>query len=634
MDIFTLDIETRPLDGGEFSALEPWRVRQGKAEISSISVCRPDTVVRIVNDKARHVWEQEVSDLLRSLKGQRVFAHYAGFDISWIIATLQHDKFKSIPYEVTDIHWADTVLLMKWLINGQIAEDSKFSYTLANLVETFLPDHPLTASFLRMKAQDVKAGEDNEYWESRGDMDVIMTKALAEKMIVKVPESMRVGLMTEWSDLPAIANSWVNGIPIDVNKIEVVEETINTNMSRFSERIGVAGTVITSPKQLGNLLFNQWQLKPWSYTPTGSPSTAGDDLLWIAYELKQQSSELADKLEFINWYKSLSTLKSKYIKSLKMALDYTGDGHIYGIPKLFGTYTGRMTYSNRTKKNGPKVSIALHQLPRVKGKFGPVIKSIRSLLKAPEGMGVTEFDASGQESRLMAIRSADPVMLNIFNQGLNFHSMTGAAIIGMEYYEFQKNYKEQEKTGGYYIEQRQLGKLTNLSCNYRIGGSALAKKAYTEYDTYMTDDTGRFLVNTFSRQYAGIPQYWSEIIKFAKINGYTECYGGRRYKISKWDEKYRWMSESSAINMPIQGAGASMKEIAISVLSKKIPEAVFSLDLHDATFNFVPIERLDEITKEILSCLNEINYEPFWGFTPPIPLPYEAAKGVNFGEVK
>lgn len=86
--------------------------------------------------------------------------------------------------------------------------------------------------------------------------------------------------------------------------------------------------------------------------------------------------------------------------------------------------------------------------------------------------------------------------------------------------------------------------------------------------------------------------------------------------------------------MPIQGAGASMKEIAISVLSSKIPEAIFSLDLHDATFNFVPLERLEEMSKDILSCLNAINYEPFWGFAPPIPLPYESAKGVNFGEVK
>lgn len=635
MDIYTLDIETRPLDGSEFGALEPWRVRQGKAEISSISVCRPDnSVKRIVNNIARSEWVREVSDLLRDLRGQRVFAHYANFDIAWNIATLQHDKFKSIPQEITDIKWADSVTLMKWLINGQIAEDSRFSYSLANLVETFLPEHPLTPEFLKMKAQSVAAGADDEYWEARGDMDVIMTKALVEKMIVKVPESMRVGLMTEWADLPAVANSWVNGIPIDSHKIDELDDQIIKRVKSLAEEVGVAETVISSPKQLGNLLFNQWQLTPWSYTPSKQPSTAADDLLWIAYELRGTNPDLANKLDCIIACKENKTLKSKYINSLRDALSYTGDGYIYGIPKLFGTYTGRMTYSNRTKKDGPKVSIALHQLPRVKGKNAATIRQIRSLLRAPEGMGVMEFDASGQESRLMAIRSGDPVMINIFNKGLNFHSMTGAAIIGMEYNEFQKNYKEQEKTGGYYIEQRQLGKLTNLSCNYRIGGKALAQKAFTEYDTYMTNDTGRFLVNTFARQYAAIPDYWSEVIRFAKQNGYTECYGGRRFKISRWDEKSRWLSESSAINMPIQGAGASMKEIAISVLSNKIPEAIFTLDLHDATFNFAPIDKLEEMTKDTLSCLNKISYDSFWGFAPPIPLPYESAKGVNFGEVK
>jgi len=291
-----------------------------------------------------------------------------------------------------------------------------------------------------------------------------------------------------------------------------------------------------------------------------------------------------------------------------------------------------MTYSNRTKKDGPKVSIALHQLPRVKGKNAEAVRAIRSLLVAPEGFMVIENDASGQESRLMAIRSADPVMLEIFKRDLNFHSMTGAAIIGMDYNEFMKNYKA--SPSGYYVEQRQLGKLTNLSCNYRIGGPALAKKAFPEYDTYMTDDTGRFLVNTFSRQYAGIPVYWKEVIQFAKINGYTECFGGRRYKISKWDKKNRWLSESSAINMPIQGAGASMKEIAISELKRKIPEAIFSLDLHDATFCYIPENIEQQAEGAILDCLNNIDYEAFWGFTPSIPLPYESATGTNFGEVK
>lgn len=638
MDIWALDIETRSLDPrmADYAALEPWRVRQGKAEISSIAVCYPDDSVRqIINDKAQHVWEREIRDLLRSLKNKRVFAHFATFDVAWNICTLERRKFRSIPQEILDIRWSDTVSLIKWLINGQIAEDSRFSYALSNLVDTFLPDHPRAQEFLEMKRQSVVPGEDAEYWEARGILDVVMTRALAEKWMKMIPESMRVGLMTEWSDIVSIANSWANGIKIDVDRIEKTEKMITDKMDASCKFLDLEGTVMSSPKQLGNMLFNQWGLRPWSYTPTKQPSTAGDDLMWIAYELRGTDPKMADKLDSIISYKENKTLKSKYIDSLRLALGHTGDGYIYGVPKLFGTYTGRMTYSNRTKKDGPKVSIALHQLPRVKGKNAEAVRAIRSLLVAPEGYGVIELDASGQESRLMAIRSGDPTMLEIFKRDLNFHSMTAAAIIGMDYNEFMKNYKNQTKTNsGYYIEQRQLGKLTNLSCNYRIGGPALAKKSFTEYDKYMSEDTGRFLVNTFSRQYAGIPVYWKEVIQFAKINGYIECFGGRRYKISKWDEKNRWLSESSAINMPIQGAGASMKEIAISVAFNKMPEVIFALDLHDASFNFTKLDKIKEVEKELADCLNKIDYEGFWGFTPAIPLPYEGGSGSNFGELK
>lgn len=634
MEIYSLDVETRAKDPrmSDHAALEPWRVRQNNAEISSMAVCRPDdSVIQIIN-KGQDTWTYEVRDLLRTLKGKRVFAHFAAFDVAWNLVTLEPRKFQSIPNEILEIQWADTALLVKWLINGQVAEDSDFSYSLVNLVDTFLPDHPQAKEFMELKSKVVRPGEDDGYWEGRGHLDVVMTKALAEKMMPLVPESMRVGLMTEWADIPAIANAWCNGIPIATERIEETDQMLMSRMRECTDRLGIDGSVISSTKQLGHMLFAEWGLRPWSYTKTKQPCTSGDDLMWIQHELKGQDPDMAEKLQHVLDYKSHKTLKSKYIDSLCDALDHTGDGCIYGVPKIFGTYTGRMTYSNTTKKNGPKVSIALHQLPRVKDKNAVVVRAIRSLLKAPDGFGVIENDASGQESRLMSIRSGDPVMLDIFKRGLNFHSMTAAAIVGMQYNEFQERFKEQ--TSGYYVEQRQLGKLTNLSCNYRIGGAALSRKAFTEYDTYMSEETGRFLVNTFSRQYAGVPRYWKEVVAFAKQFGYTECYGGRRYKISKWGDRESWISESSAINMPIQGAGAAMKEVAISVMTRKVPEAFFVLDLHDATFNFAPLDRLEEMEKDLRGCLNAIEYEGFWGFEPPIPLPYESATGRNFGEVK
>ena len=224
-------------------------------------------------------------------------------------------------------------------------------------------------------------------------------------------------------------------------------------------------------------------------------------------------------------------------------------------------------------------------------------------------------------------------MIHIFQRELNFHSMTGASIIGQDYTDFQRFYEAEGNDGGYYTEQRQLGKLTNLSCNFRIGGKALANKAYLEYDTYMTTQTGIFLVNTFARSYPGVPQYWTDVIWESKQAGYTQTLGGRRYKLTDW-RTHSWITESSAINVPIQGTGADMKEIAIKETFEKVPEAVFVLDLHDANFFFVPEAQAQELHRRLDHTLNSIDYSVYLGMELPIKLPYESKRGHTFAQVK
>lgn len=626
-DIWSLDIETRSTSGAApYGALEPWRVRQGRAEISSIAVCRPDDMVlQIFNEGSN--WVEQVRDVLKVIKGQVVYGQRTDFDIAWLIATIQSEK-RGVPQLISDITWRDTKLLAKWLINGQLAEATHFSMSLWSLVKTFLPEHPMTPEFVEMKQKKVVPGEDEAYWRERGHLDALLTRALAVKLQDRLPLEQVVGYMTECECLAPVANAWANGIRVGVDDIEAVEVEVGKKMKEATDFLGIDGARLNSPKQLGRLLFEQWQLEPRSYGKSGDPSTGKDDLMWIQYDLKQRFGNdhpLVKKMDMVMQFKRNRTIDSKYLKTLRMALSNTQDGHIYGSPNLFGTYTGRMTYSNETVK-GYKTSIALHQIPRK-------AKEVRGLLRPPEGMHVIESDASGQESRLMAIRSGDESMLQVFREGLNFHSMTGAAITGMDYYEFQKNYEEGGGSG-FYTEQRQLGKLTNLSCNYRIGGKSLSEKAFVDYDTHMTPNEGTYLVKTFNRQYPGVPRYWSEVVALAKQLGYTECFGGRRYKIKEWGPNDSWRSESSAINFPIQGGGASMKEINVAETAKKLKSCWFALDLHDATFNFTDDPQPDELTKEVNRFLDDIDYKRYWGFEPPIPLAYESAYGKSFKDVK
>ena len=562
-----------------------------------------------------------------------VFAHNAIFDVAWLIATLQPKRCGDVPTYIKNIQWRDSMLLFKWLINGQLAEGIRFSYSLQNLVKKFLADHPDTPEFVKMKSEAGIAGEDVEYWLERGTLDVKMTYELIAKVYHKVPHDMRVGMMTEFECIWPVANSWINGFRIDIKQLEANDVKYSNLKFEIAKELGTDAGLFSSPKRLGHFLFTELDLTPHDHTPSGNPGTSKGDLMWIEYALKQRGDPKALIVRKILEAKEASTLYSKYVKTMKEALAHTGDGYIYSSPRLFGTYTGRMTYSNSVTHKDPdketktkyKTSIAMHQIPRK-------AKDIRASMMPPEGHDILEFDAAGQESRLMALQSKDQTLLDIFTKGLNFHSMTGASIIGMDYDDFEE-IRNNEKDDGPMTEARQRGKLTNLACNFRISAKALAKQAFEKYDVMIDISTGNHLVKTFTSSYEGIPDYWKRSIYDAKTNGFAETYGGRRFKVQNWQQE-RWQTESSAIMVPIQGSGASMKEIAISQLAKQFPEFHFALDLHDASFGYVLSDQAKRIFSEMEEFLNTIDYEPFWGFKPSIALPYDGKMGSTFADVK
>lgn len=622
--IYSLDLETKGVSAEwQFASLEPWRVRQGLSYITSVAVCTPsqETDIIVRGDYAdNESFVRAIESMLEALQGQIVYCHNAVFDLAFLIATLQPDKFQPIHPLVRGIRWHDTMLLTKWVINGQRAEQMNFSYSLVNLCQNFLEDHPRLAEFVEEKSKPF-VWNDDQYWSNRNVLDVIFTQELAVYMEENLKPEQRNGYSVEMEDLVPVANSWITGIRIDVERISFVREKFQSEMNTILQETGLEGSMITSPKQLGHYLFDVLQIKPKSYTPKGAARTSADDIKLIAYEANISGNvEMAKKLNGIKRYKELATLMSKYISGMEKALAHTQDGYIYGAPRIFGTYTGRFTYSSKTLDTY-QTSIALHQIPRKD-------KDVRSLMIAPPNMIIYEADASGQESRLMAIRSGDHAMIQVFNDGYDFHSMTGSSIVGKEYVEFMADYKAGDKRT---TEDRQMGKLTNLSCNFRIGGKALSKKAFEDYDIVFPIETGNFLVSTFIRKYPGVEAYWDNAIQLARATGYAETFGGRRYKIHDWSFKWRWTSESSAINVPIQGSGAAMKNIAIAEVHNKVPEAVFILDLHDATFYYVPDTSYGPKIDDVLT---NIDYSKYWGFVPAVKLPYESKMGNSWAEVK
>lgn len=611
--MYALDIETAPLEQTTNPyALEPYRYGK-KATITSVSIASAEAPTSVIHLKDGSI--SKLRDTLVSLSGKKVYAHNAIFDCAWLIAAFGYDLVKSI-------RWHDTMLLAKWIENRQISyksegegESEDVGRSLSALVGRYISDdHPDKAEFLDLKLSNVKPGEDYDYWLRRNKLDAMFTLELAKLLERKLDAAQLNQYRVEQMCIPVLADSWVRGIYYDRNAAAEITPKVTRAQNSLAAQLGTTKTVLNSSTQLGKLLFDTWGFQPISTTKRGG-STKKEDLIELYHRTYDQ------RLKAVLDFKQLSTLQSKFIDAFENIYQYNGENIAHATPRLFGTYTGRMTYSAKTKKVFPS-GFAVHQIPRK----GPT----RKLMTAPPGYLVAELDAAGQEMRFMGIIANDEVILNGCRVGIDMHSDMASYISGKSYEEFQRLYHAEDPES---LNERYAGKLLNLSCQYRTSAKTVKKKFLSTYNIIISDSKAMSYVSMYASRYKGVKHYWKSAPIKAIENGYASTLGNRRYAISEWSTK-KWVCESSAINFPIQGSGADQKEIAIATLARKLPEMRFAMDLHDGLWYYIPIDRAEEILSEARDILSQLSYHRIWGVEMPIPLPFDAKLGTSFGTVK
>ena len=609
-EVSALDVETEPtVKTDNPYALEPWRVKQGKARISCLTTVGVINAT-IINKNLRY----GLPELLEALAGTYVICHNSIFDVAWMLATLQQEMSEEEAYTIINkIKWLDTLLLSKWLSNhnGKI----RVSHSLINVCNRYIPDHPRIKEFNDVKSQKVTAGEDFDYWLERNKLDTEMTLAVLKVMWKLLPKAQQRGYLIEQRCIAPIAKGWVKGIPFDDKFAAELHKKLEIHKIRLCKEINVSVGCLTSPKQKQKLIFTDWGISPMKRTPTGAPSTAHDVLVRI--HQKTQDIRFDKLMAAIK----IATIQSKYTKGFARTLVYVGEPVLYGQPKLFGTYTGRMTYANKTtKKQEHQTSIALHQVPRK-------AKAIKHCMKIPEGYSLLAIDANSQELRWVAEKSRDDKLLQGYMAGLDLHSDMTSAIYGRPYEEVVDGNKRDVKE---IVEERQSGKLLNLSCQYRIGAPSLAEKFFTDYEKDIDIPTARRYLSMYKRQYPGVVSYWSDAINLAKSKGYAETISGRRCRIEKFD----WVGESSAINFPIQGSGSDHTEATIAYLNSKYPFMTMVLQLHDGLYYFCPTDQVIRIADEIQEDTNNGLYARIFNKDLPIEFPFDAGYShESFGKI-
>lgn len=609
---YALDIETASNKKGTNFGLEAYRLPQGKARITSIAVSGPDNYFRQLDERSENL--DEIPAMLAALKGKEVFAHRGVFDVGWLIA--QTGSYQTL----LDIKWRDSMLLAKWLINGQVADMYHWSLALRDVVERYIKEHPELTEFLDLKKADATPGEDYEYWLKRGRMDAEFTLLVAETMWDLLPDEQKPGYVYEQANIVPVANAWLTGLHTDVEETKRFKPRIQQFQKKLAARIGQTEACLRSPQQLAHLLFEVKKYPVQMRTPKGKPSANKDSLLLL--EDKLAGTEDAHFLRTILDFKKLATMESKFVNGILNSAAYNGTDYTHAFPNIFGTYTGRYTYVAKTKKVDPS-GIANHQLPRK----GP----IRSLLTAPEGYVVCELDGEQQELRFVGEISGDTTLITDFNSGIDVHSSMTSFISGIPYETLLELLDQEDDSATNY---RYAGKLLNLSCQYRIGAKALAYKFFTNYGLNISKGEAYRYLGMYKRRYPGVKAYWDRAIEEAKKQGYAESIARRRFKLKMWGGKYEYRTEQSAINFPIQGSGGDHKNAAISIIARKFPEAIFVLDLHDGIWYYLPEDNAVELARAMRDELNRTNWSRLWNRDIKLPLPFGAKVGPSFGQVK
>ena len=326
---------------------------------------------------------------------------------------------------------------------------------------------------------------------------------------------------------------------------------------------------ISSPKQLGEILFNELKL-PFSQKNKTGFSTNADIL--------NKLIDIHPIISLILKYRMISKLNSTYVDGIRNHI--MDDGKIHTIYKQALTTTGRLSSVEPNLQNIP-----------IRTEEG---KLIRKIFKASNNRYFLGSDYSQIELRVLAHVAKSKTLIDTFNRDEDVHNMTAKKVFGVEEID---------------SEMRRVAKAVNFGIIYGISSWSLAE------DIKTSQKKAQDFIDTYFSVYPEIKTYMNDIVEYAKKNKYVETILKRRRYIPELDSKIfsvRKFGERTALNAPIQGSAADIIKLAMIKLKDKLQKnnlkSKLILQVHDELILEVLEEELEEV-KEILRNVMENAYE-------------------------
>lgn len=442
-------------------------------------------------------------------------------------------------------------------------------------------------------------------------LDTISTAWLCSDLGAQVQRT--PALQWAWQELvqpaiPAVAKIEEWGMHIDEDAIRSLSVNLGLQQEELANKLmSHKGGVFDpdSPHSTRKFLYSTLGLSVPHATEKGSPSVDKEAL----QKLKGQHPVIEQLID----YRLITKMKGTFVDGIRKHI--RADGRLHPSLDIAGARTGRLSCSQPP----------LHQIPRTDTETGKLVKNC---FTAPDGHTLVAFDFSQLELRIAALLSGDPLMIEIFAKGIDYHQRTAEMIS-----EIAWSIKPHEVTR----KHRSIAKTINFSTLYGSSPVGLVKQVLKMTGAKISLDEAQRIQDAILSKFHVLRRWIEARITEGRRTGlsWTEWEGNRARRRQLWriadsDDYARSTAEHGTFNTPVQGGASDfcLKSLVrcVGMLEATNFPAKIVITVHDSLIFEVPTDLVSDLTRRVVPIMTDYD-------TGSVPLIVDASAGPAWGSL-
>lgn len=444
---------------------------------------------------------------------------------------------------------------------------------------------------------DVELDKAMEYAAEDADITYRLYKIFSKNL--KLEKLTNIYEIFEKPLIKILAFMEIEGIKVDYKFLKVLSEKFEKKINKLEKEVFKLSKKefnIASPKQLGEIIYNDLKIAVLKKTRKGSFATNASVLEDLAFKGHEFPKLILD-------WRQVSKLKNTYSDALPEHIN-PNTKRVHTSFLLAATTTGRLASSDPNLQNIP-----------IKSEDG---KDIRKAFIAEKGFTLISADYNQIEMRILADLAEVKELKKAFSNNEDIHSLTASQV-------FNVDIKKVDQ------DMRRKAKAINFGIIYGISQYGLAKQINVS-----NHEADEFL-NAYFLKFPEIKVYMDNTIKFCRKSGYVNNIFGRRSHFNGINDKnfnVRNFQERAAINAPIQGSASEIMRLAMIRLNKKFKsiknnKSKILLQIHDELIFEVPVKEVKNITEIIKDEMTSVTESDLHTFSTPLTV--DVNTGDNWG---